>query len=80
MSGVRARRVRRNKALAWMYCPRTGTARDMGPLAPYDVLLRSYYRRVAHAMREQYAASMALFKTIKPTAGTRRVTFPVEVG
>lgn len=75
MSGKRARRVRRNKALEAMYCP---NGRLHGPVVNLHVMLRMYYSRVADALRDQYAAADALLNKLQPYTGPR-VTFPVEL-
>lgn len=73
MSGSRARRVRRNKALKAMYCP---NGRMHGPEMSLPIMLRWYYAQVANALRESGDPS-ELFGVLKPYIAPRQVTFPM---
>lgn len=75
MSGSRARRVRRNKALKAMYCPNDAF---LGPLPTVEFLLRSYWAKAVRDMRKAFTPVLAQLSCIKPYSG-KPITFPLDL-
>jgi hypothetical protein len=71
MSGVRARRVKRNKALMAMYCP---NGRVHGPTPPMDYYFKRYFRVVFEAI-----ARKVELECVQAFHGSRALTFPVDI-